>query len=337
MSTKIDLPTDLDAHLAQAPTGLARGHKLDVSRLRPGRNAVRFLSRSMGGDLQLAGHLYLPEGFDPQTKYPTIVFAGPFNQVKEQMGAVYGRKIAERGFVLLTFDHQGYGDSEGQLRNYEYGPAKLEGIQDAISFLRMQDFVDRERFYGIGGCAGATHMVYVALTDKRLKKIAVVSGMLSNTMVHLFSKKPAERDAIFARANEARQRAYETGEVVPFDALEMAKVDDESPRPVKEGFDYYMTARAGAETNPNYSHLTPEFFVEDNARTSARAVARYLTTPVLVVYGSEAMTKPLSQLFYFAAARPKKKLVIKGASHVDLYDVETYVDQVVDGVLRYFE
>ena len=84
---------------------LPKARRMDVDSLRPGLNKVHFLSRTMGGDLKLAGHLYLPERFDPAKKYPTIVFTGPFNQVKEQMGAVYGRKLAARGFAFLAFDH----------------------------------------------------------------------------------------------------------------------------------------------------------------------------------------------------------------------------------------
>ena len=44
----------------------------------------------------LAANLYLPEDFDASKKHPTVIFSGPFNQVKEQTGAVYGRKLADR-------------------------------------------------------------------------------------------------------------------------------------------------------------------------------------------------------------------------------------------------
>lgn len=46
-----------------------------------GKNSVTFKSQGV----ILAGHLHLPEGFDASEKYPSIVFSGPFNQVKEQM------------------------------------------------------------------------------------------------------------------------------------------------------------------------------------------------------------------------------------------------------------
>ena len=308
-----------------------------LTNLKPGLNDITFISKTMGGDLKLAGHLYLPETFDASKKYPTVVFTGPFNQVKEQMGAVYGQKMAKKGYVFLAFDHQGYGNSEGHIRNYEYFPSKVEGVQDAISFLRMHSFVDRDSFYGIGACAGATHMAYTAMTDKRLKKIAVVSGMLVNTAVHFTFNKQAKIDQMLAEANEARQKYYETGELVQFDALKMEESKNSKMRDAREGYDYYMTERAGAQTNPTYSPLTPEFFIEDNARHSARAIARFLRTPTLTVYGTKASTKLFSWLFHWAKKGSKSKFAIKGATHVDLYDVDKYVDQVIEEVDRYFQ
>lgn len=308
-----------------------------LTNLLPGLNEITFLSKTMGGDLSLSGSLYLPDDFDAKKQYPAVVFTGPFNQVKEQMGAYYGSKMAKKGYVFLAFDHQGYGKSEGQIRNYEYFPSKVEGIQDAISFLRMHDFVDRDRFFGIGACAGATHMAYTALSDKRLKKIAVVSGMLVNTAVHFTFNKRAKIDRMLEEANEARQKYYETGNLVQFDALNLDDAKNSKMRDAREGYDYYMTKRAGAQTNPTYSPMTPEFYLEDNARHSARAIARFLTTPTLTVYGTKASTKLFSWLFHWAKKGSKNKFAVKGATHVDLYDVEKYVDQVIEKVDRYFK
>ena len=139
-----------------------------------GANRVQFKSQ----DLQLTGDLYTPEGFNNSESYPTIVFAGPF-KVKEQIDTVYGKKLSAKGFVFLAFDHRGYGDSEGDVRNNEKFDWKQEGIRDAISYVRTLPFVDREKVYGPGGCAGGGYMVLVAVTDKRLKAIASVSGVMN--------------------------------------------------------------------------------------------------------------------------------------------------------------
>ena len=309
-----------------------------LKNIQSGKNKIEFISRTMAGNLKLVGHLYVPENFDESRKYPTIVFTGPFNQVKEQMGAVYGEKLAKKGFIFLTFDHQGFGESEGLIRNYEHTGNKINGLQDAISFLRMHSFVDREKFYGLGACAGGNTMVYAAVADKRLKKIGLVSALLAHTvMTFVAGGKRTEIDKKFLSANEAYQKFYETGEVVPTDVLEMDKNRDSKLRDEREGYDYYMTARAGKETYPNYSHLGAEFFHMDWSRYSAARIGRFLSTPVMTIYGSKAGSKPLSWYFHWKVrSKNKKRVSIKGATHVDLYDVEKYVDQVVEKLTTFF-
>ena len=149
---------------------------MTLENLKSGRNDITFKSQG----LDLAAHLYTPEGFDPSGSYPAIVFSSAFNQVKEQTAAVYGPEIAKRGYVMISFDHIGYGDSPGELCNNENSFIKMESIRDAISFAGTLPFVDRENLFGTGVCASGGYMALVATTDKRLKAIASVSGMMAN-------------------------------------------------------------------------------------------------------------------------------------------------------------
>ena len=127
-------------------------HQQHTPELSAGPNTVTF--ESQGHDL--VAHLYTPEDFDTALSYPTVIFSPPFNQVKEQTGAVYGRKLAELGYVTLVFDHLGYGESEGDLRNNENSFVKIESIRDGISFLGTLPFVDRDRLFGLGVCASVS-------------------------------------------------------------------------------------------------------------------------------------------------------------------------------------
>lgn len=304
--------------------------------LQAGKNKVTFKSQTMAGDLKLAGDLYLPENFSENNKYPTVVFTGPFNQVKEQTGAVYGKKLTKKGYITLVFDHQGYGDSEGVMRHIEHVPSKINGIQDAVNYLRTLSFVNKEQLYGLGICAGAGHLAYTAVTDKRIKKVAFVSGMLANNITHWFAGKKTIQQKL-KEANEARQKYYETEAYEPIDVLDMANSENAKVSDQREGYDYYMTARAGQQTYPNYTHKTPAFFLEADARYDARNVANKINTPSITIYGSKAGTKVFSWLFNFKKRRPKKLVSIKGASHVDLYDVDKYVDQVVAKMDTFFK
>lgn len=78
--------------------------------------------RSWGIDLK--GLLFVPEDFDESKQYPTVVFSGPLTQIKEQMGSDYGKAFARRGYILLSFDHYGHGESAGEPRNHENSEIK---------------------------------------------------------------------------------------------------------------------------------------------------------------------------------------------------------------------
>ena len=307
-----------------------------MNNFKAGKNEMTFKSQGVA----LAGLLFTPENFDETQKYPTVVFSGPFNQVKEQMGALYGKKFAEKGFVFLSFDHVGYGDSEGKVRNYENPFIKMESIRDAISYLRTLAFVDREKFYGYGACASGGYMPIVAATDKRIKAVATVSGMMNNTASILSPMTGEQRNQLFTMANEARQKAYETGEVQYYDALMMEAVDPNNlPGGAGgEGYDYYMTKRAGKETYPNYTHLAPMFLMEQAPLANATAIAPHLHTPYLGIYGEKAMadTAPLTTMFYEACSEPKELYEVSEASHVSLYDIDKDVDRAVDKMVEFF-
>ncbi|MFA8451921.1 MAG: alpha/beta hydrolase [Bacteroidales bacterium] len=293
--------------------------------------------------MKLAGLLFTPEKFDQSKKYPTVVFSGPFNQIKEQMGTVYGKKFADKGYVFLSFDHLGYGDSEGQIRDNENSFIKMESIRDAISYLGTLPFVDNTKLYGLGACASGGYMPLVAVTDKRMAAIATVSGMMDNQASYFGTMTKEQLMPIFEMANAARQKQYETGEVEYYDALNMANTD-----PSNEGYDYYMTARAGKETYPNYSHLAPRILMENAPLTSATLYAPYLYTPYLGIYGEKTVAKDgeaptplhtgsLTIDFYNAASEPKELYEVPEATHVSLYDIDKDVDKAVDKMVEFFK
>ena len=311
--------------------------------LTSGINTISFSSQG----INLAAHLYLPEGFDANKSYPAVIFSPPFNQVKEQTGAIYGAQLAKQGYATLVFDHLGYGDSEGELRNNENAFIKIESIRDAVSFMGTLPYVDNEQLFGLGVCASGGYMALVATTDKRLKAIATVSGMMGNKASYFEAMDRETITALITMQNAGRQKAYETGKVdyvdaLGFEAEESAIKQGSTP---SEGYDYYMTERAGVQTYSNYSHLAPSFMLEAPMLADAQSYAPYIYTPYLGIVGSKAMdpasgilmTGPLTKKFYDAASEPKQFVEISGASRVDLYDKAEFVDQAVSAMDNFFK
>lgn len=309
-----------------------------MQQLTSGRNNVTFRSQRVN----LAGHLYLPAGFEAGKAYPTVLFSGPIGQVKEQMAANYGAAMSERGYVYLAFDHVGFGDSEGDHRQDENPFKKMAGIRDAVSYLGTLPFVDRTRLFGIAGCASASYMPVVAVTDKRIKALASISGLLDAHARFFGGQSTEQMLSLIKMSNDARQKLYEEGQLEPVDLLGFERNDPATLDPDSingQGYDYYQTDRAGSQTFPNYDYRVSATMFETQPLVSAMQWAPYLNTPFLGIYGSKAMenTAPATLRFYETATEPKELFEIEGARHVDLYDFPEYVSQAADRMDIFFE
>ena len=224
---------------------------------------------------------------------------------------------------------------------HENGNLKTEDIRDAISYLRMLKFVDKDRFFGLGGCASGGYMPFVAVTDKRLKGIATVSGMNNNIFAYFGSSDKDKLIAMFLEANEARQRMYESGEVETVDPhkyffgkpYEGNKMEDFPEGSATEGYEYYMTKRG---RTANYTHRAKANLQEYGPMFDATTYAAYICMPFIGVVGEMAGSRNFTEIFYDNAEEPKELVVIKGATHVDLYDKIDYVKQAVDRIDDFF-
>ncbi len=225
--------------------------------------------------------------------------------------------------------------------------SRCESIRDAVSFVGTLPFVDRDSLFGLGVCASGGYMALVATTDKRLKAVASVSGMLGNKASYFGAMDRETITGLIAMQNAGRQKAYETGVVDYVDALgfeaEAARAAAAGEAP-SEGYDFYMTARAGAHTYPTYSHLSPSFMLEAPMLADAMSYAPYIYTPFIGIVGEKAMdpvngalaTGPLTQSFVELASEPKSFVEIPGASHVSLYDQADHVALAVEAMDEFF-
>ncbi|UOY05393.1 alpha/beta hydrolase [Muricauda sp. SCSIO 64092] len=308
--------------------------------LQVGKNKVTF--KSFG--VELAGDLYLPEGFDANQKYKAIVGASPFPQVKDQIPATYGPEMAKRGFIYLGFDYLGMGDSPalpGEFKQSRYMFRLIENTWDAVSYLGTLPFV--EEIHGLGVCQGGSIIASAAVTDHRIKKIATVSGMMAADGFQWTDKEMAYQ--MIAAANASMQKQYETGApdyVAPFG------LDDEQsreefvgtaayPAMAGETYDYYgRDGFRGPKAVENYTNM----HIGDQAMQSlisiGEAYADKIVQPTLVVYGTTASTAPCSTGFIEKLTNEHEVLAVDEFSHVDFYYKPEAVKVSTDAVAKFF-
>ncbi|MCP5065548.1 MAG: alpha/beta fold hydrolase [bacterium] len=175
---------------------------------------------------RLAGTLWKPDDLAPSQRLPAILLAHGWGGVRSHLDSTYAPKFAGGGFVVLTIDYRGWGDSDGKLVMKEEQPKpnekgevmvraqvirevvdpfdQLDDIRNALDFLVGDSNVDSSRI-GIWGTSFAGgHVVWMGAHDSRIR--AIVSQVGSQG---------AEQSAeLIAHANR-RAIAKSRGEIDP--------------------------------------------------------------------------------------------------------------------------
>lgn len=289
--------------------------------------------------LKMAGLMFLPEGFDEGKKYPAIVISNPAGAVKEQSPALYGRKIAEKGFIALAFDTSHQGESEGLPRQLENPPERVEDIRCAVDYLVTLPFVDTDRIGAMGICSGGGYSANVAMTERRIKAVVGVSSTDPGSWIRngLDEKNPTpveEQIKILEAISQERTNIAKGAEPL-YGPFVPDEVTDDMAVTLKEAHEYYRTPRGSHPNSTNKVLLVGgQRLVEFDCFNLTETL---LTQPLLLIAGSKADTLYFSkQLIERAASKDKELFIIEGATHVDMYDREQYVNQAIEKIAVFF-
>jgi ketosteroid isomerase-like protein/fermentation-respiration switch protein FrsA (DUF1100 family) len=297
----------------------AFGKKLE-SNFNVGGTASRKVAFKSEG-LLLKGNLYLPQSFDETKKYKALVVTGSWTTVKEQMPALYAQKLAENGYVALTFDFRYFGESEGQPREYENPADKIKDIQRAVDYLAALPFVDADNMAGMGVCASTGYMSYAAAADSRLKTIVLVAPWLHNAALieAIYSSRPGGVNGLLERSRAAAKQFAEKGTT---SYVAAASTTDPLaamylPDPV---FDYYLNPKKGAipEWNNNFAEMSWKPWLTFDGIASAKSIQQ----PVLLVHSENGAIPQGARLFYEGLSGEKEFIWIKPKfNQLDMYFV----------------
>jgi dienelactone hydrolase len=97
------------------------------------------------GELTLSAILHIPLEAGSVNLKPAVAVTHGISSTKEMVDAI-SLELARRGFITLTLDLRGHGDSEGRLS----GSDASFGLQAAVDYLRSRSDTD-PRFIGVAG------------------------------------------------------------------------------------------------------------------------------------------------------------------------------------------
>ena len=293
--------------LATAAGGQARATRLQ---------GVEFTNSA----IKMAGNLYFPAGFTRGGKYAAIVSVHPGGGVKEQTAGLYAQKLAEQGFIVLTFDASHQGASGGMPRFLDDPMKRVGDIYAAVDYLTTLPYVDQARIGALGICAGSGHAIKAATMDRRIKAVATVSAVdVGAASRRDWDGKASEAAQIATLDAVARQRTAEAAGAAPIYTPYVPNVGDKTaPLDLQEAADYYLTPRGQHPNAPNKMLLTSASYMA--SYTGFDRVETLLTQPVMIIAGGKAGSLWHSQELHAKAPGPKELAIIEGATHMDLYD-----------------
>lgn len=298
----------------------------------PRYTARRVTYRSQG--TEVVGNLFTPAA--PGRK-PAVVIIGPVAFVKEQSPVQYASRLVREGYTTLIFDPRHHGESGGEPRGQESGPAKVTDLLASIDYLAAREDVDPERIFVLAICQGVNWGIEAATLDRRVKALAVVAGhYLTPETTQMYVGDTAQ--ARLRRAREAEARFKATGEVsyIPVASDDPAALLTAAP--VRQFYSRW------ADRGPiwNFHGLWENRITAMSEAAiwghDVRPVMRRLNSPTLMVHADRAASGPQipRDLFELIPAARKELVWLGSQNQLQFYEDPIAIDQVVPHVARFF-
>jgi pimeloyl-ACP methyl ester carboxylesterase len=112
--------------------------------------------------VRCSGDLYLPAGV---YRPPVVVMGHGFGAERTFGLPTYARRFAERGLATYLFDYRGFGDSDGEPRNYVDARRHLADWRAAVVHVRALHEVDGTRLALWGTSYSGGHVIVTAAND----------------------------------------------------------------------------------------------------------------------------------------------------------------------------
>lgn len=277
---------------------------------------------------RLAGILYLPDGAESEQGRGGIVLCHGFTGIKEFILPQYAEAFARAGFVALTFDYRGFGESDGQ-RGRLLWQEQAADIINAVTFLSTRSEVDPKRIGLWGTSYGGALAPYVFAVDDRPRACVGQLGF-GDAASAMADRLPAEVIESFRpMLEEDRRRRVLHNDPIYGDAMELAG-------------DPEMTAFM-EETAKKFPQLVGRQimlqFLEAHLHFSPVSVIhRKGDRPLLLMAAELDVVCPMEnyKLLYDKAPEPKQWVVFEKTRHFEFYEGES-AERSASEAVRFFK
>jgi len=280
--------------------------------------------------LKLSGILNAPDNAQGK-RFPGVVLVPGFMSTADAFFPGFADELNKGGFVSLTMDFRGFGQSEG-VRGEVIPYLQIYDASNAISYLQSRPEVNPDKIAILGVSLGGGEVAYIAARDRRVK--AVASMVLVGDGVRRMRRFRTEEQwqTLMQKVQEDRINRAVTGKSKDFHGF------------LKQGTDSVLIMPPDLT-----SSLKEAEQVEDekgNSTTLATVdgwlgykpeeiIDKVSPTPILFVQAEkDELEADDADILYRKAKEPKKLFTLKDGVHFDVYGKRT--NEAMKPVLEWF-
>ncbi len=274
---------------------------------------------------KIAGTLYEPDGAGDNSCAGILMCQGMIG-VKEYFWFPHiARQLAAMGYVALTWDYRGVGESEGE-KGRLYPLEMAADIGNALTYLQIHPKVDPGRLVLMGWSHGGAMVPYVAGVDERVKCTVSIVGWSDGRRSLRSMRSPADWLTFLDRIEKDKEARVLTGKSELLAPGEILGRDPSTNKDVERE----LSKIPGMEnaTGTPYSLATAEKIIEFRP---IDVVDRISPRPIFYIAAGRDTLTPAEDIveMYKRTGEPKKLWVIPGIDHHNVYE-EPYMSQVLE-------
>lgn len=251
-------------------------------------------------------------------KNPVIILCHGFCGIRDILLPQFAEAFTRAGFVTITFDYRGFGDSEGE-RGRLIPEMQIDDIVTVINWAKEQPFIDEERVGLWGTSLGGGHVFGAAVKGGGVKcivsQLAFADGE-KNITHHMSSEEKKEFISTLEKLDAVKKASGRE----KFVSITRVLNDNESKKFFEENRTQY----------PDMDIKIPFLTVKEMLAYKPVQYAAQVTCPSLIVVAEKDTVNPKEQgieLYNSVMHEDKQLYFVNNARHYDTYSGE-YFDEI---------